>query len=525
MDLLFGSIDGGPFAVLFALGRSVSLIAQDALVLRAIGMTRHDLVRAAVGAHLVTVAVAVAAAAAVAIGASRFFPVGLGRRVDVDVGTHADWTVLAGGLAITAAGIVAGVVLTAGRSSRLTAAGGAHRPSALVAAVRRRAPVAVGLGTSMACERGHGRASVALRPALLGAVIGVLGVVATLTIDHGIDDSLAHPERAGVTWDATATVDLSAYAPDGLRPEVIDEVLAGAPVGSSAAVVDRQVLDIDGVGAPTFAFRESRGEAPIALAVTEGRAPTAVGEAAIGPETARVLGVGVGDTASFSGREVDVVGFALFPSSVHSGFDEGVWVTPEQLELVSPSPELADDYGGSRSLALRFPAGADVGAEVGRMAETLGPTVTEISPVEVPVELENLRNVRALPVFLAGFLALLAVAAVGHVLVSSSRRRRHDFAVMRAVGFTRRGARLTLSAQGTAIGLVGLAMGVPLGVAGGRAGWSWIAARVPLDDVAPVALIAVLLIVPVTVAIVNALAVWPGRAAARIRPSDVLRSE
>lgn len=47
----------------------------------------------------------------------------------------------------------------------------------------------------------------------------------------------------------------------------------------------------------------------------------------------------------------------------------------------------------------------------------------------------------------------------------------------------------------------------------------------PLDDVAPVALIAVLLIVPVTVAIVNALAVWPGRAAARIRPSDVLRSE
>ncbi len=63
MDLLFGSIDGGPFAVLFALGRSVSLIAQDALVLRAIGMTRHDLVRAAVGAHLVTAAAAAAAAA------------------------------------------------------------------------------------------------------------------------------------------------------------------------------------------------------------------------------------------------------------------------------------------------------------------------------------------------------------------------------------------------------------------------------------------------------------------------------
>ena len=47
----------------------------------------------------------------------------------------------------------------------------------------------------------------------------------------------------------------------------------------------------------------------------------------------------------------------------------------------------------------------------------------------------------------------------------------------------------------------------------------------PLEDVPPLALVAVLVIVPATIAIVNALALWPGRRVARIRPAEVLRAE
>ena len=159
------------------------------------------------------------------------------------------------------------------------------------------------------------------------------------------------------------------------------------------------------------------------------------------------------------------------------------------------------------------------------MAAEVGPPVTAIVPVDLPVELTNLGNVRTLPVALACFLALLAVAAVGHVLVTSARRRRHDFAILRAVGLNRRSARLILTSQSTAIGLFGLVVGVPLGVVLGRTGWQWVARRVPLESVPPFALIAVLVIVPVTVAIVNALALWPGRRVARIHPAEVLRAE
>ena len=516
----------GGLLVSQAMIRSAGAVGDDGRVLRAIGMTRANLARAAMQSHLVTLAVTMVVATATAILASPVFPLGLGRRIDIDVGTHADWPVIAPGTAVAGAMVALCVVVVAWRVSRRGSRTATPRRSGLVAALRRRAPVTVGLGASLALERGSGRSSVAVRPALIGAMVGVLGVVATMTIDHGIDDSLAHPERAGVTWDATTAMDLSAYEPAGLRDRDVDRVIAASPPGSSAVVVDRQVLPIDGVGVPTFALRSRRGDDPIELLVTKGRAPRAIGEAVIGPETARVLGLGVGDIASFDGgHRVRLVGFGLFPSDVHAEFDEGFWVTPGQMELIEPSPVDGNDYRGDRTLALRFPARVDAGAEISRMAGELGPPVTDVAHAEVPVELENLRNVRTLPALLAAFLALLALAVVGHVLVTSAARRRRDFAVFRALGLTRRGARLVLSAQGTAIAVVGIVVGVPLGVAVGRAGWHWVADRVPLEDVPPLALIAVLLIVPLTVVIANGLAVWPGHRAAQIRPAEVLRAE
>lgn len=518
----------GGLLVAQAVIRSARVIGDDARVLRAMGMARQNLVHAAVLSHLVAAGTAMVLATATTIVASRFFPVGLGRRIDVDVGTYIDWPVLVPGVSVTGTALLLGVALVAWRVSNPGTPKGASSPSAVATAVRRRAPVALGIGVGMAIERGRGRSSVAARPALLGAVVGVLGVVAALTIDRGIEDSLAHPERAGVTWDATVRGDLAAaYDPTlGFSREAVDSVLDASPRGSSAAVIDRQVLAVGGVGVPTFALRSPRGDRPVTLSITKGRAPRTLGEAAIGPETARALGLGLGDTTSFDqGPRMKVVGIGLFPSDVHAGFDEGIWVTPEQLDLVIPSPTDGADFKGERFLALRFPEHVDPETEIARLAEAPRPPLTDVTRVDLPVELENLRNVRTLPVLLAGFLALLGVAAVGHVLVTSAIRRRHEFAVLRALGFNTRGTRLVLSSQATTIAALGLLMGVPLGVAAGRTGWHWVAEQVPLDDVPPFALLAVLVIVPATAAIANALALWPGQQAAKVRPAEVLRAE
>ena len=148
-----------------------------------------------------------------------------------------------------------------------------------------------------------------------------------------------------------------------------------------------------------------------------------------------------------------------------------------------------------------------------------------VGPADLPPELVNLRNVRGLPTLLAGFLALLAIAALGHVLATSVRRRRHEFAVLRALGVTRRGVRLILSAQGTAIGVAGILLGIPLGLAVGRMGWQAVTGQVPLLYESPFGVLAVVAVVPIAIAVANLLAVWPGRRAAKLRPAEVLRAE
>jgi ABC-type antimicrobial peptide transport system permease subunit len=109
--------------------------------------------------------------------------------------------------------------------------------------------------------------------------------------------------------------------------------------------------------------------------------------------------------------------------------------------------------------------------------------------------------------------------------LSCARKRRHDFAVLRVLGMTRGGVRVVLNSQATAIAMFGLVFGIPLGLAVGRIGWRSITERVPLLDVAPLALVAALLIIPATIVVANLLAFWPGRVVLSCLPGEVLRAE
>jgi ABC-type antimicrobial peptide transport system permease subunit len=382
----------------------------------------------------------------------------------------------------------------------------------------------------MAFERGRGRSAVPVRPALVGAVVGVLGIVGTMTIDHGIRDALAHPDRAGVAWDALVGPKANQFTATNVDGGVVAHIAAGAGPGSSIAVVDRSVGDVSGLGVPTFSVRPPTGVAdtPIEFTVTTGRAPRDRGEAAIGPATARALRVGIGSTVTVgdSHQRVRIVGAALFPNDVHSEFDEGIWLAPQQFDAVVPPYVPGTDALVTRGIAVRFASGVDKAKAIQHLQATAGRETPDIMPPDVPVELSNLRNIRTLPVVLALFLGLLAVAALSHVLVTSARRRRRDFAVLRAMGLSRRATRLVLNSQATAIGLFGLLLGIPLGLAIGRTGWRLVTDRVPLANVPPLALLAIAVLIPATVLIVNTLALWPGQMVGRRHmPAEALRTE
>jgi hypothetical protein len=205
---------------------------------------------------------------------------------------------------------------------------------------------------------------------------------------------------------------------------------------------------------------------------------------------------------------------------VHAQFDEGLWLHAADFDAAVPE----DPEGFDRQVALRFRPGATEEG-VGALEELAFRYQGEGGAADVPPELANLRGVLPLPRLLAGFLLLLGLATLLHALLSTVRVRAGDFAVLRAIGFTRRSSRLVVSAQAAAVFLVGLAFGIPVGLAAGRTGWSLIAERIPLDDVAPLAVVATVLLVPAALFLAQLVAWEPGRRASRVRVAEVLRSE
>ena len=132
---------------------------------------------------------------------------------------------------------------------------------------------------------------------------------------------------------------------------------------------------------------------------------------------------------------------------------------------------------------------------------------------------------RTVPAILAAFLVLLGLATLVHVLVASVRARRHDFAVLRAIGFTRRMSATMVVTQGTSIGLVGLVVGLPVGFAIGRGAWAWVSSQVPLVYASPLWVTLIVVLIPGVLIAANLIAAWPAHRASRLQPAEILRTE
>ena len=143
----------------------------------------------------------------------------------------------------------------------------------------------------------------------------------------------------------------------------------------------------------------------------------------------------------------------------------------------------------------------------------------------LPVNIMNVARARTVPLILAAILGGLALATIVHGLVMAARRRRHDLAVLKTLGFVRRQIRAAVAWQSTTTVAVSLAVGVPIGILLGRWAWTVLAdgLGIRLMWVAPVGYIAAGAALVIVLA--NLAAMVPARIAARARPAEILRTE
>ena len=511
----FAALVGGGVLVGQALVRAVSASAGDLPTWRAIGADRRLAMGALVLPSLASACVGAVVCVGVAIALSSRFPLGTARDYDLDLGTHADWLVLGTAVAVvlvaalTIAGVTAWWRVTRTESE-------VRRPSIVdrMVAPLSRTP-ALMIGARLASEPGHGRRAVPVRSALVGAIAGVIGVVGCLTFRAGIQDAVHDPTRSGVVWDYVLA------AGESVVPRSTQQaVVGGKDVAAAIEARWERAVPIDGHPTPTFGVRTVKGSLP--LVVLTGRAPDGPDEIAFAPTTMKSLGVSVGDRVGVGQpeRQVTVVGEALLPATSHTDYDQSGWMTAAGLtRAVGPPSDNGEDY-----LLVEWAPGTDVAAAEQRVVQIGGRDLFAEAAV-LPTAVADLSRIDDLPLALGAFFALLACATVAHALVTTVRRRRHDLAVLRAVGFTRRQTRGAIAWQSSLLAIVGLIVGVPVGIAVGRLTWRWLADEFPIVYSPPAALLAVLIVAGVALAIANALAAGPAHAATRIRPAEALRVE
>lgn len=529
-DALLAFAAAALIAAVFLVGQSVaryvSGATQDLHVLAAVGMPSRHVRVAAAGSPTLAAVLGAALGVGAAVLASSRFPTGTAAPAEPSPGRHADLTVLGVGLVVIPLLVAVGAVLASWAASRSLAVEGRRRPSRImVLTARSGAPVPVSVGTGFALNRGRGTQAVPVYPALVGAVVGVLGVVAALTFAAGVSDAAAHPERFGQISQLEGFFGFNGE--DFVPADDTLAVMAADPDVVAVNDTRQGVVESGAVDIPVFSLDPVGPPPPIVL--TDGRPLEGASEVMLAPESAAALGVGVGDTVELTGSRSSgtytVTGIAFVPEGSHNSYDTGAWMNAAGYD------ELIDGFKfHTADLTLRDGADRDaVAARVGSaVAEVLGrpEDASEVlQPRSPPSRLAELQQIQRLPLLLAAFLALLAVAAVGHALATAVRRRRHDLAVLRAIGVTRGQTRATVLVQAAVLALVGLLLGVPLGIALGRTLWRSVAHTTPLYYVPPVAVWVLVLVAPVALLAAALLAAWPSQRAASLRVAQVLRTE
>jgi hypothetical protein len=552
---VFGLI-AGLAALIIAIGliaRIMQSEKEDIEVLRALGASptmRASVSLLGLGGAIVCSA---ALAVGVAVALSPLSPIGPVRAVYPYRGISFDWPILGLGFIVLlvvllgAAGLlVRRRELRTTRRSRLVSPSVGSKFGKWAATVG--LPVTAVVGVRFALEPGRDRDAVPVRSALVGAVLAVAIVAATLTFGSSLSTLVSHPPLYGWNWNYAFTSE-----GNGVPPQAVD-LLKDDPYVESWSGDSFANAQIDGVTVPIIL---TTYHASVTAPILSGHEVDGPGQVVLGAATMKQLNTHVGgyvyasygttkDAPVYVPRtRLKVVGSATLPAiggvfSLHTSMGEGaiipIDIEPPAFKKFLHSPYVALD--GFSTVLIRLRPGAPRAAayrslvkiaSVGTKDLTATPdgggVQVGVQSVQYPAEIENYRTIGVIPDLLALALAIGAVVALGLTLVASVHRRRRDLALLRTLGFTGRQLLSAVAWQASVAGVVGAVIGIPLGIVVGRWLWTLFANGINAVPQPTVPIISVAIVALGAIVLANIVAAMPGRTAARTSTAQVLRGE
>ena len=507
------------------IGRQLRLGAGDLGTLRALGGGPAVTVFDGLPGVLAAVVAGGLLACGVAVCLSPLGPLGTVRAVYPYPGVAFDWTVLGGGLAVLVVLLsLVAVVIAVRRAPHRAAARGQpvpSRASAVARAVRAAGlPVPAVEGIRLALGRDAGRDRAPVRPAVLGAVLASVVLMATITFGASLQTLVSHPALYGWNWTYALSSGVVTINQEHAAA-VLDhdrDVAAWTGVWFGTAQLDGQTVPLLGAGA----------NAPVGPPLLSGHGLRGPGQVVLGAATLAQLHKRVGDTVTVTDGgprpfRLRVVGTATLPSlgvggTLHTEMGIGA-LLPYQLIPGAgggePNTILVTLRPGANPAAARAALQRLVPADAGGV----------VSGVQRPAEIVNYRSMGTTPVLLAAALVIGALSSLWLTLMAAVRRRRRDLALLKTLGFTRRQVAATVAWLSTAAVAAGTANGVPLGLALGRFLWDLFARQISVVPEPAVPPLIVALVIAGALVTANLVAALPGWVAARTPAAAVLRAE
>ena len=529
------------------LGRQMILDATEFPILRALGMTRGRLVVLSLARLAVVTVAGALVAVPVAIAASPLMPVGPARLAEPHPGIEVNIAFLVAGLAAIAVVPLAVLAPTAWRAAARAPGplGVAEletpmRASRLGSALGLAGSVTGGLGVRMAFEPGRGRTAVPVRSALVGATVAIAAVVAALVFGTSLIALVGTPHRYGQNWNQELDLQFT-----GVSAAFGAKVLSAAPGITGYARGDYGQLSVNGEIVPATGVSPVRGSGFLTLLA--GRPPSGPGQIVLGTQTMRAVHRQLGQTVQVADehvatpgpagakRTMRIVGVAVFPSFGlyalgATDLGTGAAVSTSLLSAPSPVTGCTGHMTCYSFFLMRYRAGTDLDTAAARLMAAVAaagcpPTACSVISDQRPGDIQDYAGVRDTPLVLGAVLAVLAAVTLAHVLLTGVRRRRRDLAVLKTLGLTRGQLLRVVSCQASALAAVALLVGLPLGALAGQWSWAVFAGSAGVMRHADIPAGLVLLAIPVALLLANLIAAGPGWAAARIRPTLILRSE